>query len=243
MAANETIGASAGIVAAVFADVVQLTTNVTIAPSGGKSGCALKVEEVYSMALGARAGASVAIGAHTWGPQPSVQTAIFFTTLADKCAISATSSPVISARAVPTGLTTTEISTKITYTAIACLATGMINCPVSSQTTSKHTVTSTLTTAVASGATPTFPTTVMDSVTTTIAFGKDVRDMGATKGAPSSYIPSPTAGIHGILNEVTGGVSNKVIIGVAVGVGLPVLLAIIAGAVYVFFFRSTIKGC
>jgi len=229
--ANETFGASAGVVAGIFADVAQLTTNVTVAPSGDSNGCALRVEEVYSMAIGAKAGASVAIGTHTWGPQPNTQIAIFFTTLVDKCAITATPTPQISARAVKTGLTTTTISKEFTYTAIACLATGIINCPISSQTTSKNTVTSTMITAVAAGVTPTFPTTVMESVATTIAFGKDVKDMSATTGVPSPYVPSPTAGIHGLLNAETGGVSNKVIIGVGVGIGLPALLAIFAGAV------------
>lgn len=76
---------------------------------------------------------------------------------------------------------------KFTYTAISCLATGMLDCPVLSQTTSKHTVTSTLAIMLSSGATPTWATVIVDSVATTIAFGKDAKDMAATKGTPTTY--------------------------------------------------------
>ena len=46
---------------------------------------------------------------------------------------------------------------------------------------------------------------------------------------PTSSPTSP--GIGGVLNGKTGGVNNKLIIGVSVGIGVPVLIAVVAGFV------------
>jgi hypothetical protein len=108
-----------------------------------------------------------------------------------------------------------------------------MNCPIANQTTSKTTTTSTITTAVAAGVTATWPVTTTDSVST-IAFGKNVNDMVTSKGTPSSYIPTATGAtgaISSVLNGEHDGVSNKVIIGVTVGLVFPILLALIAGLV------------
>jgi hypothetical protein len=234
---GQSLGASTGVKAGVWADVAELITNVTAAPSGDTSGCALRVKEIYSMALGAAAGASLAILTNTWGPTPSTQIPIFYTTFVDACAVSTStaSKALVTARAAKAGLTTTTISTKVTYSGIACLSTDMVNCPVSLQTTTRNTVTKTLVTSVSSGVTPTFPATTQTSVTTSIAFGKNVKEMSATSGTPVSFVPptgssTPTTGIDGFFHEESGGVSNKVIVGVSVGLGVPILIAIIAGS-------------
>lgn len=85
-------------------------------------------------------------------------------------------------------------------------------------------------------------TTTNDAVVRTVAFGAGAKEVGATSGSPVSYVPTtsstsePTSSgsastgtDSSILEGVTGGVSNKIIIGVSVGVGVPVLIMIIAG--------------
>jgi len=247
-----TLSASSGVEVGIWADIAQFITNVTVAPNGSTSGCELSVEEVYIMNIGANAGATLAIDTHTWGPTPNTTIPIFYTTLASACAVSSSSSILpsttsahLTARAASdTGLTTKTISTTITYTGIACISTGLLNCPVSLQTTSKYTSTISLVTAISSGVTATFPATTKTSVASTIAFGEKVKSLVATTGAPTSYTPPPassttggsggaTGGIAGVIDGKTGGVSNKIIIGVSIGVGVLVLLAIIAGCMCV----------
>ena len=225
-----------GLEGGIWADVAQFTTNVTAASDS--SICELRVVEEYSMLLGANAGATLAIGEHTWGPTPNTQIPIWYTTLASACAVSGSATAAASAAATIVArddLTTTTTTTKVTYTATVCLSTGLINCPVSLQSTSKNTVTKTLVTAVPSGSDATFPTTTQNTVASTIAFGTNVQKLTATSGSPVSYVPTasgpsatPSSRITGIIQGETNGVSNKVIIGVSVGVGVPVLLAIIA---------------
>jgi hypothetical protein len=226
---------SSGAEVGIWLNLAEFITNVTVAPQGDASGCDLLVEEVYSMAIGAQAGATLAILDHTWGPTPNTSTAFFYTTLASVCAVSATpTTAAVTARAVEvSSLTTTTLSTEITYTGTACGSIGLLNCPLSLQMTSKNTVTSTLVTSVPSGSTATFPITTQSSVASTIAFGTNVKNLVSSSGTPTSYIPAstPTSGIIGVIDAKTGGVSNKLIIGLSVGIGVPVLLAIIAGCV------------
>jgi Flp pilus assembly protein TadG len=230
---------SSGAEVGVWANIAEFITNVT----AGTGSCEILVEEVYSMAIGAQAGATLAIADHTWGPTPNTSTVVFYTTLASVCAgnnTAATSSgAALTARAAAatgltsTSLTTTTLSTKVTYTGIACLSTGLVNCPVSLQTTSKYTTTKTLITSVPSGSKATFPATTVNSVANTIAFGTNVKALESSSGIPTSYVPTATASskIEGILDGKTGGVSNKIIIGVSVGGGLLVLLAVSGGCV------------
>jgi hypothetical protein len=228
---------STGLEGGIWADVAQFTTNVTAASDS--SICELHVVEEYSMLLGANAGATLAIGEHTWGPTPSTQVPIWYTTLTSACAVSGSATAAASAVATIIArddLTTKTTITKVTYTATVCLSTGLVNCPVSLQSTSKNTVTKTLITAVPSGSDATFPATTQNTVASTIAFGANVRKLTATSGSPVSYVPTasgpsatPSSATSDVINGETKGVSNKVIIGVSVGVGLPVLIAIIAG--------------
>ncbi|KAF8858413.1 hypothetical protein BDZ45DRAFT_674010 [Acephala macrosclerotiorum] len=227
---------SSGTEAGIWMNVAEFITNVTSGPTGDGTNCDLMVEEVYSMAIGAQAGATLAILDHTWGPTPNTSTVLFYTTLASSCLANTTStSAALTARAVEaTGLTTTTLINSTTYTGTGCLSTGLLNCPVSLQTTSKYTATSTLVTSVPSGSTATWPATTQNSVASTIAFGTNVKNLESTSGTPTSFVPTttPTSGITGVIDGETGGVSNKIIIGVSVGVGVPVLLAIIAGSIF-----------
>ncbi|KFY48877.1 hypothetical protein V495_00950 [Pseudogymnoascus sp. VKM F-4514 (FW-929)] len=241
---------SSGIVAGFWADVAQFVTNVTAAPDSDD--CPLQVVEEYSMLLGAKAGATIAVEHHSWGPAPSTQVPIWFTTLADACAGTKTvAEPVVTSAAVverEEGMVTT--TTVVTRTATVCLSTGLLNCPASLQSAVQNVVTSTLVAASPVGDEDAFPTTAADVVVNTVAFGKNAREMDATTGSPVSYVPktsttttseptssgsgSRTADDDSITEGKTGGVSNKVIIGVSVGVGVPVLILIIAGCIYCY---------
>lgn len=55
-----------------WADIAEFTTNITAVPEGDDEDCSLRVEQVYQFGLGAAAGATLAIGAETWGPAPQV---------------------------------------------------------------------------------------------------------------------------------------------------------------------------
>jgi hypothetical protein len=216
------------------------------------------VVEEYTLLVGANAGATVAFDTHTWGPTPHTQVPLWYTTLANVCAGGGSSTVVGSAAATSSGngaaatssgsaatsskggffagisslvprqaLTTTTTQTTETYTATGCLSTGLVNCPASLQSISVNKVTKTLTTSVPSGSTASWAATTQNTVSI-IAFGNNAHAINPSSGTPTSYVPGPTSGITSIVDGKTGGVSNKIIIGVVVGVGLPLLLASIA---------------
>ncbi|KFY79833.1 hypothetical protein V499_01266 [Pseudogymnoascus sp. VKM F-103] len=242
---------STGIEAGVWADVAKLVTNVTAAPD--REDCPLQVVEEYTMLVGANAGASLAIGEHSWGPEPSTQVPIWYTTLVDICAGAKTTAAAAAVTSVAVvgrdeGMTTTV--TVVTQTAIVCLSTGLVECPASLQSAVKNVVTSTLIAPVPVGTAEAFPTTTVDAVVRTKAFGTGAKEIGATTGSPVSYVPTvssttttsePTSSgstsartDDNIIEGKTKGVSNKVIIGVSVGLGLPVLILIIAACFYCY---------
>ncbi|KAH7317955.1 hypothetical protein BKA65DRAFT_439132 [Rhexocercosporidium sp. MPI-PUGE-AT-0058] len=243
-----------GVEAGIWVDIAQFKTNVTAAPTTKENPCELRVIEEYVMALGANAGATLAIGTHTWGPEVETNTPIYYTTLASACAVSksatvtmSTTSATAAAIKLRDGLKTTTTVTEVTYTATRCLSTGLLNCPASLQTTSKNKTTKTLTAMVTSGAEAVFTTD--NTIVSTIAFGTNAHKMSATSGSPVSYIPKPTkeggaaqegGGAGGnVFNGETRGMSNKIIIGVSVGLGIPVLVGIIAGLVYFYKHRRS----
>ncbi|KAI3325340.1 hypothetical protein HD806DRAFT_490082 [Xylariaceae sp. AK1471] len=259
----EFIPASTGAEVLVYADLAEFTTNITAVPDGDDSDCQLRVQQVYQFALGAAAGATLAIGPETWGPDPSTKIPIFYTTLADECAksVTKTASAAIITTPTPTvaarqdeDMTTTTISTEVIFTGIVCISTGLAECPATLQSTSKVTSTKTLVATVASGSEATFPATTQDAVSETIPFAKNVKSIAATTGSPVSYVPpppppppSPTAMTTGSESPGDGsddkplgkvaGVDTRLIIGVTVGVGVPFLAALVA-AVYFFLKRQ-----
>jgi hypothetical protein len=199
---------STGIETIIYADIAQFTTNVTL---NNSTDCGLQIEESYQFALGAEAGATLAIGDQVWGPNLQTSTPIFYTTLAATClskrnvtttatgtatgtttAIATSSSTDITKRALflEQDMTTTTISTTVVYTGVACISPKLVNCPVSLQTTSKNTTTLTLITSVPSGSQATFPPSTQAAVTT-IPFGSSIKSISATTGSPISYIPPP----------------------------------------------------
>ncbi|OHW98243.1 hypothetical protein CSPAE12_03025 [Colletotrichum incanum] len=242
-------GASAGIEVGVFANIAELSTNVTALSTPDEDGCLLRAVNAYQFALGAAAGASVQIGDRIWGPVPNTQIPIFYTTLADGCASRRVPSPVVtSVSATSTKakrdeeLTTTTLSEKVTYTAIECLTTGLVNCPPQLQTLRMFVATETFVTAVASGVKATLPPLSQAAVQEVASFGSDVKPLISTSGAPKVFTPTPTAtptptssatetNPAEVLEGKIRGVDKKVIIGVSVGVGVVVLAGIIGAYV------------
>ncbi|KAI0127637.1 hypothetical protein BJ170DRAFT_381506 [Xylariales sp. AK1849] len=222
---------SAGVMVGVFAHIAEFITNVTAAPEGDDNGCELRVAETYQLAIGAVAGATVALQGHTWGPVPATTIPVFYTTLADACAVRGTATSTATATTIALradgDLTTKTISTVVAYTGVACISTELVNCPASLQTTTKTTSTLMFTTAVPSGVTPTFPATTQDTVPSTIEFGASVKALFSSAGVPASFVPTPSSDASPL--GAVWGVDERIVIGVSVGVGTPLILAIVAG--------------
>ncbi|KAI8947549.1 hypothetical protein F4801DRAFT_498796 [Xylaria longipes] len=245
--------ASAGTEVSVYADLAEFTTNITAVPEGDDSECQLRVQQVYQLALGAAAGATLAIGPGTWGPDPSTKIPIFYTTLADECAESVTKPTSIAAITTPTGtvaaradedMTTTTLTDEVTLTGLVCVSTGLNDCPASLQSTTKVISTRTLVATVPSGSKATFPATTQNSISETISFSKNIKAVAATTGSPTSYVPPPpppsstatTADSGGQGDRSNGeppagkaGVNTPLIIGLTVGLGVPFLAIVVGG--------------
>jgi hypothetical protein len=239
-----------GIEVGVFANVAEFVTNITYAP---EEDCKLKVVQSYQLALGAAAGATIAIDTKTWGPMATLSVPIWNTELAEICAIEKTAEPTptitpsAQANKRQEGLTTTTITTELTYTGVNCMTPGLVNCPNSAQKTERFVETKTVVTAVPSGVDFTLPASIQDRVVDTVAFGENAVTAPATTGSPVSYVPPPppkTTDEHG--NVVTtedkdgdgkpdkkkkGGLGRNAIIGLSVGLGVPALFALIGAVV------------
>jgi hypothetical protein len=233
-----------GIEVGVFVNFAEFTTDVKYTP---EEDCKLNVVQSYQMALGAQAGATIAFDTHTWGPMATASVPIFYTEIASLCAIqkTATSSTIAAATGATAAkreqMITSTLTSTITHTGVTCMTAGLVNCPNSAQNTTQSVEVSTATVTVPSGSEATWPETTGSTVTNDVTFGANANELAATTGAPVSYVPPlPTAsstggsgGGDGVLsaglNGEVGGVSKKVIVGVSVGVGVPVLIALIAG--------------
>lgn len=246
---------SAGIETDVFAYVADFLLQVNgSATDTGKDDCDLAAVAEYTFAVGAAAGATIAIDkSHSWGPSPDTTIPVWYTTLASLCATTKTATPaaasVITARAEldqqdSSSLTTTTSTT--TYQIVNCMSSGRINCPINLQntTTQQAVVTSVL--AVESGSTVTLPTNGVSALVTGIPFGSKSHRLDAISGTPTSYVPPPpptsthaaasststgnNAGSgSGIVGGKTNGTNDKLIIGLSVGLGVPFLAAVLAG--------------
>ncbi|KAI0458224.1 hypothetical protein F5B21DRAFT_460250 [Xylaria acuta] len=255
------IPVSTGTEVVVYADLAEFTTNITAVPEGDDNDCQLRVQQVYQLALGAAAGATLAIGPQTWGPDPSTKIPIFYTTLADECAESVTKTASTAAVTTPTSIvaaradknvTTTTLTDEATFTGLVCVSTGLSECPASLQSTTKVTSTRTLVVTVPSGSEATFPATTQNRIPETIPFSKNLKSVAATTGSPISYVPPPppppsstatTADSGGQGDKPNGeppagkaGVNTPLIIGLTVGLGVP-FLAIVVGGIYLLFRR------
>lgn len=252
------IEASAYANAAEFTTNITFTGNDTI--SSGKEhdddSCGLLLQQGYQMAIGAAAGASVELLDNVWGPTPETEIPIFYTTLSAGCATARAAttemhqSASLTARAQNgdgnSAITTT--ATEVTYTALECLSVGMTNCPASLKSRVTHVVSTTLTATTRSGEDVIWSAIATQRTSATpVVFGANALTMTASSGKPSSYVPpapTTTFGDKGDKGDEDGGKggestqgatagTNKLIIGLCVGLGVPLLAAVIAALMYV----------
>lgn len=215
------LDASVGVVTDVFAYVADISMNVDSGKSSEPNECDISADLEYTLAVGAAAGATLAIDSHGWGPDFTSTVPIFTTTLASTCAKSQTETSTTQfTQSTSTstdwldaiGLRDIATNTVQTYTITRCASTGLVECPISLQTT------------IVQKSTGTSAGTTGTSVPSTIAFGTNVAKVAATTGAPTAYSTH-----HSVLHGTTNGTSNKLIIGLSVGLGVPFLVALAAG--------------
>lgn len=232
---TEDFKAAAGLETRVYANIAELKTNITF---GDDDDCDLRVQQAFQLAVGAAAGAYVGIGNRTWGPMPETEVPMFPTTFAGECVTKTKIEPkttgIVEPRAPEddSDLTTTTLTREATYTAVQCGETGAINCPANKETYREYAATETLMTSVASGSDATWPATITGAVNTK-DFGKGAVAITSSSGKPKPDDPKTADDDDGFFDQETGGVSNKVIIGVSVGLGVPFIIALIAGIMYV----------
>ncbi|KAL2826929.1 hypothetical protein BJY01DRAFT_141351 [Aspergillus pseudoustus] len=247
---EEFTSASAGISAEVFAYVADLSLGVN-ATTDEDADCALEAVAEYTLAVGAAAGATVAVFTYQWGPAPNTTVPVWYTTLASVCAGEKTTStttptptpaPALEARQRQTddnNLVTTTLTTSTTYTLVSCISTGIANCPAHLQSTSSVSRELTTVLTVSSGIDAAWPVSTFSTLEAGVPFGDGVRTIGATSGVPVSYVPpathTPSPTDSGTVDsndeeeEEDGGNDNKLIIGLSVGLGVPALIGVGAG--------------
>lgn len=250
--------ASVGVEARTYANLAEFVTIVKANPNNDS--CAFQVAQEYIFAVGAAAGATVGLGQQIWGPDVKTEVPIWYTTLAEVCAASGTPTPTPTGAAVKVrgeediqirdGLTVWTLSKTRTYTAVACPSSTA--CPASLQTYQETVATETLVTSVPSGVTPTWPA-VTSSIVSTKSFGVGAYSMAATSGTPVSYVPGHSGGfsransskidqnVSNWLDGKTDGFSNKSILGIAVGLGVPIVMGLLTLAVYVTPFDTSYR--
>jgi hypothetical protein len=230
----------AGIEVALVAHDAEFITNVTYAPDD--KNCKLEVEQEYNFAVGAIAGALVGLKVpllvvpmQTMGPLITASTAIFTSIHPPRCAISA--SPQVSSSQITVvankreDLSTKILTSKITTSGVSCQLSGVVNCPVSMQKTTKTTYTKYHTTAVPAGAEPTFPASTFDSIESLKPFGTRVGTMQVLSGSPTRFTASPEATNADPTHAKNAGAKSngngkEIGIGSGVGLGVPLIAAI-----------------
>lgn len=237
-----------GIGFSVFADIAELTTEVT--NEENNTDCALAVAQSFQVALGAAAGATVHISTDTWGPRATTSIPIWYTELASGCALAKTTSTTpaptmpsndsVTVMAKRQDMSTTTTALRVIYTGINCLSAGLINCPASLQNTTQQTSTTTLTTTVSSGASFKWATATNTqmSVASTVAFGSNAARFPSITGSPTSWVPPPPSStstkssgtIEDSINDIFHGKNGErnTIIALSVGLGVPLLFALCA---------------
>ncbi len=252
----------AGIQASAYANAAEFITNITFAGSDlsssvkerGDDACHLMLQQGYQMAIGAAAGASVELLDNVWGPTPKTEIPIFYTALSTGCAATrAAAAEIQQSASLATranngdgSSTITTTATAVTHIALQCLSVGMTNCPASLKSRVTSVVSTTLTATARSGESVIWSAVAAQTKPAKpVVFGANALTMTASSGKPSSYVPpAPTTTLgdkgdkgggkdgESIKGSVIG--TNKVIIGVCVGLGVPLLAAVIAAIMYVW---------
>ncbi|KAK3987137.1 hypothetical protein QBC44DRAFT_383479 [Cladorrhinum sp. PSN332] len=223
---------SAGVQAGVLIDVADFATIVTSEAGELDSGeeCNRMITEAYTLGVGATAGATLALGPATAGGRELFTVIpVFSTAVAEKCA-NTVFAPAPTATRAPrqrrqaNRLTTAELEAEITHTYFECdpESTSLVHCAGAGRHPSEVTETILLTTVIPKGETPTFPAAVVSTVATTIPFGSSAHSIKPTSGAPKGFVAP---------DEESGG-PNKVVIGVMVGLVMPLLLGLLVLGVF-----------
>ncbi|EED13272.1 conserved hypothetical protein [Talaromyces stipitatus ATCC 10500] len=244
---------NAGIETDVFAYVADFLMQVNGSSTTDSGDCELVAVAEYTYAVGAAAGATVAVDkSFSWGPSPNTTVPIWYTTLASICAATKTSTSAPASLITPraelnqpgdSSLTTTTSTT--TYQIVNCMSSGMINCPINLQNTTTYQAVVTSALSIESGSVVTLPTTGVSALATGIPFGSKSYKLQAVSGTPISYVPPPPSSTSATTSSTSisspGGVgsgllgvdkNNKLIIGLSVGLGVPFLAALLIGFGY-----------
>ncbi|KAJ5713706.1 uncharacterized protein N7483_010887 [Penicillium malachiteum] len=231
---DDDLSFSVGVEADVFAYVADFLIDIDHNSADSTDECELSAVAEYTLAVGAAAGATIGVDSYQWGPNAYTTVPVWYTTLASTCVSSksATSTgAATTARAEVdkrADLITTQVTSSATYTIVSCESSGLVNCPVNSQNTTSYEQTMMANVTVASGSSATYPAATYASVTNAVAFGSNVRSLDKISGSPTKYNAKST-GKGGVLDGTTNGTSNKLIIGLCVGLGIPFLAACAAG--------------
>lgn len=237
---------SGGLGAALYANIAEFTATGTANNDSSKEKCDVALVEGFTMALGAQAGATVVFDSSTWGPVAATETPIWYTELTTACATLRSSSPptmtsssspaaAITARQADGSDDASITTTETTYSIVSCISPGLMNCPVSDQTTLSYATI--LTTTLAA----------QTSIISTKSFGTNKQDFTSTSGPLKSYSPPPPSatstgggvganGGGGRGGRVGGKDEKPLIIGMSVGLGVPAL-AVVAGAIFCLVHR------
>lgn len=212
----------AGIFVGVHANVVQFTGAVSGA-DGGSDTCAFYMDATYQFGVGGAAGAYAFVEDDVYAAVAETNIPIWGTSVGSICA---TRGDVLERRSVPTELhgrqdmSTTTTETERTYTGTQCLSTAMTECPPALQTVRKFSTTETLTTAVPSGEDVDWDASPLVTNFDAGSFGQSAFDITSTTGTPKPFDVGHNS------DGTTGGVSNKLIIGLSVGLGVPALVGV-----------------
>jgi hypothetical protein len=184
----------AGIEVAIFADILELVTDIIPTPENDT--CKMSMSQEYSLALGAAAGATIALFGAAFGPEPATSTPIFFATKTGLCAdvghATPTTTPTPTVALLGRGdEETTILSTEMTQTRVICTQSVDGRCPQSLQDTTRYTTTLYLTTAVPSGQEAVWPTPTVSLV----PFSSDFETIAPVSGSPVSYVPPAPSSI------------------------------------------------
>ncbi|KAG8665015.1 uncharacterized protein FPOAC1_012993 [Fusarium poae] len=166
----------AGIETGVYANIAELITNVTLSTDGDDQ-CGIRVAEAYQFAVGATAGASIAIEDITWGPAVETEVPIFYTTLAQACAMQRSSGTISASKA--------------TLTSAALVIRGENEDEAEMETTTISEEATFIAVAFPTDSEAFFPESVRFSSVRPIPFGDSARKLFTTSGIPGSYVPQP----------------------------------------------------
>jgi hypothetical protein len=239
---NIDFGVGAGI--SFFADVAAFEARVeSIDPALASEGadCVIEATNTYGFAVGGAVGASAYFQETTWGPVLESTTALVSEIYPPVCVeyVTSASASLVDGSLVARQTMNVPSTTTENPTAVVCKSPGLLNCPLSLQEIVTGTVTRVLTVSTTEddqGSQGSSSTLSIDF--STRPFGSAARDLKATAGIPTPvksatvvYSSSSSDSDVEAGSSKADGNSRNIIIGVSVGIGVP-LFAGILGVLY-----------